>query len=83
MTQPAPCSYARFVVRCPILCLVLFFAAGEQLIAEDWPQFLGPQRNGVSNEKGLIDQWPADGLKVAWRAEGGVGMASVVVHVAL
>lgn len=47
--------------------------------ADDWPQFLGPARNGSSAETGLIAQWPADGAKVAWRAEGGVGMSGVAI----
>ncbi len=45
----------------------------------DWPQFLGPQRNGVSAETGLLDKWPADGPKEVWRAAGGVGMSGLVI----
>lgn len=47
--------------------------------ATDWPQFLGPQRNGISNETGLIDDWPKGGLKETWRVGGGVGMSGLVV----
>ena len=32
--------------------------------AGDWPQYLGPDRNAVSKEKGLIKSWPAEGPKV-------------------
>ena len=45
----------------------------------DWPQFLGPARNGISAETGLLETFPAAGLKPAWSAEGGVGMAGVVI----
>lgn len=47
--------------------------------ADDWPQFLGPQRTGISAEKGLLSEWPAGGPPVLWRAEGGVGMSGVSV----
>lgn len=45
----------------------------------DWPQFLGPQRNGISSETGLITTWPAAGPPIAWRAAAGTGMSGVVV----
>ena len=44
-----------------------------------WPQFLGPQRNGVSRESGLMTTWPTGGPKRVWQAPGGVGMSGVVV----
>ena len=62
------------------LALALLLLACPRLVADDWPQFLGPQRNGVSKETGLLKEWPANGLPVAWRAPAGVGMASVVVQ---
>jgi outer membrane protein assembly factor BamB len=36
--------------------------------ADDWPQWRGPQRNGISNEKGLLQEWPSDGPKLVWQA---------------
>jgi outer membrane protein assembly factor BamB len=45
----------------------------------DWPQFLGPTRDGISAETGLIDEWPAGGWKPLWRKPGGVGMAGLSV----
>jgi outer membrane protein assembly factor BamB len=47
--------------------------------ANGWAQFLGPHRNGISDEKNLIDAWPASGLKEVWRVKGGVGMSGIVV----
>ncbi|HSG72494.1 MAG TPA: PQQ-binding-like beta-propeller repeat protein [Planctomycetaceae bacterium] len=47
--------------------------------AGDWPQFLGPHRNGISDETGLLDKWPAEGPKELWRIEGGVGMSGVAI----
>ncbi|HYP26485.1 MAG TPA: PQQ-binding-like beta-propeller repeat protein [Blastocatellia bacterium] len=33
----------------------------------DWPQWRGPERNGVSQESGLLKQWPAEGPKLLWQ----------------
>jgi outer membrane protein assembly factor BamB len=46
----------------------------------DWPQFRGPNRNGVSSDKGLLKEWPKDGPPVVWNRPGvGVGFSSVSV----
>jgi outer membrane protein assembly factor BamB len=39
------------------------------LSGADWPQWRGPQRNGVSSETGLLKEWPKAGPKVLWQAE--------------
>jgi outer membrane protein assembly factor BamB len=49
------------------------------LAAEEWPQFLGSQRNGTSTETTLIDQFPSTGPKVVWRTPAGAGMSAVAV----
>ena len=33
----------------------------------DWPQWRGPQRDGISKESGLLKQWPAEGPKLLWQ----------------
>jgi outer membrane protein assembly factor BamB len=44
----------------------------------DWPQFRGPQRDGISTETGLLPQWPASGPPQAWAVTGlGAGYGSV------
>jgi outer membrane protein assembly factor BamB len=35
--------------------------------AADWPQWRGPQRNGISQETGLLKEWPKDGPKQLWQ----------------
>ena len=45
----------------------------------DWPQFRGPDRNGISPQTGLISAWPADGPKRLWTAAVGTGYSSVAV----
>jgi outer membrane protein assembly factor BamB len=39
------------------------------LRAEDWPQWRGPQRNGISQEKGLLQEWPKEGPKLLWQSQ--------------
>jgi hypothetical protein len=48
--------------------------------ANDWPGFRGPNRNDISEEKGLLKKWPEKGPKVAWKCQGiGIGFSSVAV----
>jgi len=53
-------------------------AAGP-LRGDDWPQWRGPNRDGVCRETGLLESLPAGGLKVRWRAPAGWGFSSPVV----
>lgn len=44
---------------------------------DDWPQWRGPNRDGISAETGLLDRWPAAGPPLAWTATGaGEGYSS-------
>lgn len=47
--------------------------------AGDWPHWRGPSRNGVSTESAWRHEWPAEGPRVAWKANVGLGFSSVVV----
>lgn len=47
--------------------------------ADDWPQWRGPNRDGVWKETGLMESFPAAGLKIAWRVPVGRGWSSPVV----
>src|SRR5438093_526304 len=49
------------------------------LQADDWPQWLGPQRDGVWREKGILEKFPKDGPKILWRTEIGEGYAGPAV----
>ncbi|NQV22894.1 MAG: PQQ-like beta-propeller repeat protein [Rhodopirellula sp.] len=69
---------ASFVL--PALIGVILSSVTTSVRADDWPQFLGPDRNGISQETGLIDEWPAGGPKELWRVKGGVGMSGVAVQ---
>jgi outer membrane protein assembly factor BamB len=49
------------------LSLVLAASALRSSHAADWPQWRGPIRNGISEEKGLLQEWPAEGPKLLWQ----------------
>lgn len=66
-----------------ILGLLLLLSVGSVCLAQpntNWPQWRGPNRDGVSKETGLLKQWPADGPPLAWKAAGaGRGYSSFSV----
>jgi outer membrane protein assembly factor BamB len=52
----------------------------EEIDAGSWPQFRGPNRDNISTETGLLEEWPADGLKQVWEQKGlGAGYSSVSI----
>ena len=71
----------RRIYPAAVMALLFVLVAGADTArAADWPQFLGPDRNGISKETGLVQSWGASGPKELWRIPGGVGMTSVVVQ---
>ena len=61
------------------LCLlVLSLACKSVVLAQStgWNQFLGHGRNGISQETGLLANFPTQGLEIAWRVDGGSDGAS-------
>ncbi|HLW67446.1 MAG TPA: PQQ-binding-like beta-propeller repeat protein [Gemmataceae bacterium] len=59
-----------------LLYLIVFHSLGR---ADDWPQWRGPNRDGVWNETGILRQFPPTGLKIQWRAPIGPGWSSPIV----
>lgn len=62
----------RILTALTALCLFvsgMFFARSADMAAStsDWPQWRGPERNGTSQEKGLLKQWPVGGPKLLWQ----------------
>ena len=65
--------------RC-LFSMLLVFAVSSVVRAGDWPQWRGPNRDNVSQETGLLKEWPLDGPPLLWRAEKlGAGVPSVAV----
>lgn len=66
----------------PRICAVLLLlaATGHCLTAGDWPQILGPQRNGIAeNDERLADRWPAGGPQILWNKPVGQSFAGPAV----
>jgi outer membrane protein assembly factor BamB len=60
--------------------LILTLAVIPSLQAGDWPQILGPHRNGIAaDDEKLADRWPAGGLPVLWERPVGSGYAGIAV----
>ena len=68
----------RFALR-PWLALTLAAALAPAAPADDWPQWLGPRRDGVWREEGVLDRFPPGGPKVRWRVPIGSGYAGPAV----
>ena len=57
----------------------LIVLATVSLAGADWPQFLGPARNGVYVGAALSEKWASSGPRVVWRKQIGQGLSGPVV----
>jgi len=57
----------RFAIVTVILSLS---AVASNRAFDDWPQWRGPKRDGISAERGLLKDWPAGGPPMVWRGNG-------------
>jgi outer membrane protein assembly factor BamB len=69
-------------MKTPTLTLlaVYFLVFPLSARADDWPQWRGPDRTGVSKETGLLKEWPKEGPKLLWKVShvgGGYSTPSV------
>ncbi len=90
--KPKYCGAQDRLVRAAVCWLLLslliapvvaWAASPDGLIASsepDWPQWRGPRRDGISNEKGLLSSWPEGGPKPLWKTGGlGTGWSSPII----
>lgn len=61
------------------LAITLFGLSAPSGWADDWPQWRGPNRDGISKETGWKAKWPAGGPKKLWEGSIGVGLSSFSV----
>src|SRR5580765_4835289 len=62
--------------KSPWLFLLLIHGT---LIASDWPQWRGPNRDGVWTESGILASFPSAGLGPKWKAPVGFGYSSPII----
>jgi outer membrane protein assembly factor BamB len=68
------------VGRSLVTSLLAVLVLGTLTAAEsDWPQFRGPNRDGLSTEGGLLTTWPEGGPNVLWRVDLGDGYSGLSV----
>ena len=70
---------AASALRFAFFSVSLTTLAFLHLRAEDWPQFLGPHRNGAITETNLASTWPKEGPPVLWQRKAGEGFSGPVV----
>lgn len=62
-----------------LLLIAIIFACLSNALAQDWPQYLGPDRNSISNQKNLLRSWPQTGPEVLWSVNVGIGYGGPVI----
>jgi len=59
--------------------LVVLLICAVNVYSQDWPQFLGPERNSTSTQKNILRSWPENGPEVLWTVPVGTGYGGSVV----
>jgi outer membrane protein assembly factor BamB len=74
------CRTTRLLLLAVSATLAIPAGAAEPAPGGHWPQWRGPDRTNVSTETGLLNEWPAGGPPLAWKADRlGDGVPSVAV----
>lgn len=66
------------MLRSPFILFLCF--STSFVSAGDWPQILGPKRNGIAVEESISTEWPQSGPKVLWTAKVGTGFSGPAVR---
>lgn len=69
----------KWLVRWLAVLVVAGVSPSSRIYADDWPQWLGPQRDGVWREDGIVEKLPSTGLKVRWKMPIGSGYSGPAV----
>jgi outer membrane protein assembly factor BamB len=67
------------MLRRQLFATAMLVFVSSSLLGADWPQWLGPQRDGVWKETGILERFPKDGPKVRWRIPVGGGFSGPAV----
>jgi outer membrane protein assembly factor BamB len=58
------------------LGISLVLGCWNLVFSSDWPNFLGPQHNGISEETNLLSSWPTNGPPLLWQKQIGTGYSA-------
>jgi len=70
----------QIIVRRFNVLMVVLLMCITAVYAQDWPQFLGPERNSTSPQKNLLRSWPENGPEVLWSVDVGIGYGGPVAR---
>ncbi|MBN2416006.1 PQQ-like beta-propeller repeat protein [bacterium] len=59
---------------------VLLLCISSGIAQEAWPQYLGPHRNSVSDQTGILRSWPESGPEVLWTVDVGKGFGGPIIR---
>ena len=65
----------RHIITTGLLLLI-----SGTIVAQDWPQYLGPDRNSISSQDNILRSWPETGPEVLWTTEVGIGYGGPVIR---
>jgi len=69
----------RIVSLRPSLAAVFWLSLLSPSLSDDWPQWLGPKRDSVWRETGIVKRFPREGLPVKWRSSVSLGYSGPAV----
>lgn len=73
-------KFSKIVLCSLIMCMcITLFAYSADSGGNDWPQWRGPNRDGISKETGILKTWSENGPKVLWSAPSGDGYSGISV----
>src|SRR5262245_54537118 len=77
--QSRPHSVSATSKPASLFALAIALIVASNCGANDWPQFLGPNRNGTYDGSDIAEVWPATSPRIAWRKDIGHGFSGPVV----
>src|SRR4029078_8072220 len=72
-------EYSHRMRKLMVAAFALPCASAIHAAPFDWPQFLGPDRNGTYSGPPLSEGWGSTGPKVVWRKQVGAGLGRPAV----
>src|SRR6056297_3657668 len=62
-----------------LLSFAVFTLLASAIYSQDWPQYLGPDRNSKSPQENILRTWPEEGPEVLWTVPVGIGYGGPIV----